>query len=632
MGARFLFKYKMSTKRRRSSDSPALLYSAPKRSRIDVPTQAAANHEAARESKRPEADRERGVDRFSLLSDELLIRVLHYVDIQSLIKCQRVSNRINRLSGDTQVWKRLYYEAFVRKRALRVPGAREKEEVVGSSRRANWVGEERGSRRRWKGDVVEEDMVDWKKQYKLRHNWSRGACAVEEITVGERSSDKRASLLVRLVEGVVVTVDAEGLRAWDLKNKSLLAEMSLRDIPLSLAVDEGKAARGGDIEVAVGFDDGAFGIYRLGSEDGKFQMLYEHSASSNGRLSALAYAHPYLLSMTDTQLLSLYTFDPKTEEMIFALGVKVDMIGVELETKEEVEAAEPKVESLKNQQQAGLLDPPRLLSSLKSHSAWPPLSLSLRSTSKGAIIASIVYALPTFLAGWSVGLQELHIDTPSGTISHSRLASAIESGFQPLSLSPSPSYSPTPYSRTSGQRTLQGGQQTRPTSLSYSHPYLLASHPDNTLMLYLVKSTTEALSIRKDTQLLGHTSAVSGAHVGGRGKAVSVSRRGNELRVWELEGGLGSSSSKSKQGQGGATGNLTAATTKSVIVRPGQHDVEAEGSLCSGAGWVGDDIDIDVHVDAIRGWVGFDEESVIVLKESGVGDRRARALMVYDFT
>ena len=90
----------------------------------------------------------------------------------------------------------------------------------------------------------------------------------------------------------------------------------------------------------------------------------------------------------------------------------------------------------------------------------------------------------------------------------------------------------------------------KPTSLSYTHPYLLVAHPDNTLTLYLVTSTAQALSISAGSRLWGHTSSVSGAHVGGRGKAVSVSRRGDELRIWELEGGFASSAAKRRLAMG----------------------------------------------------------------------------------
>jgi len=164
----------------------------------------------------------------------------------------------------------------------------------------------------------------------------------------------------------------------------------------------------------------------------------------------------------------------------------------------------------------------------------------------------------------------------------------------------------------------------KPTSLSYTHPYLLVSHPDNTLTLYLVSSTADALSIGIGSRLWGHTSSVSGAHVGGRGKAVSVSRRGDELRIWELEGGFASATAKRRL----ATGDL------SVQIRAEKHSTDEIAQtgleLRSGraaAAATADDASSELTL--TRGWIGFDDENVVVLKEQSHG---RQALVVYDFT
>jgi WD40 repeat protein len=152
--------------------------------------------------------------------------------------------------------------------------------------------------------------------------------------------------------------------------------------------------------------------------------------------------------------------------------------------------------------------------------------------------------------------------------------------------------------------------------MSYSHPYLLAAHPDNTLTLYLVNSTSKALSISHGTRLWGHTSSVSGAHVGTRGKAVSVGRLGDELRVWDLEGGMGSAASRKRS----LNGDL------SVRVQPlktTQDANDVEFGLRSALEQGFDDETVS------RGWVGFDEQNVIVLREKREG---CQSLVVYDFT
>jgi len=329
--------------------------------------------------------------------------------------------------------------------------------------------------------------------------------------------------------------------------------------------------------------------------------VYRHPESSNGMLSAVAYANPYILTITDSQLLSLYTFTPT-----IPTPSTDDTDGYEQETP-------------KNSESAPHSGPePHLLASLKSHTSWPPLSLSIRTTTS-TIIASIAYSLPTYYSGYTIGLQELHLSTTTGTITFSRLSSALPQGFSsilpsPVALSPSSGT----LSPTLGNIRNDIGRNTRPTTLSYSHPYILATHPDNTLTLYLCTSTASTLHISPGTKLWGHTSSVSSAEITARGKAVSVSTRGNELRVWELEGGF-STSTPSKNRR------LNRRDERSVRVRPEGKDSEV--TTVEGRRGLLDEYSEEVG--AQKSWVGFDDEMVIVLKESEQG---TQALMVYDFT
>ena len=139
----------------------------------------------------------------------------------------------------------------------------------------------------------------------------------------------------------------------------------------------------------------------------------------------------------------------------------------------------------------------------------------------------------------------------------------------------------------------------------------------------MVNSTDETLSIGGGRRLWGHTTSVSGAHVGDRGKAVSVSSRGNELRVWELERGL----SKRRA----TTGEV------SVEVRPEPRDdalvedvdeVSQSGTKRSTVRGFAHELNM-AELAVTPGWVGFDEEKVVVLRERGLG---TQALVVYDFT
>ncbi|KAI9649286.1 hypothetical protein NHQ30_001858 [Ciborinia camelliae] len=525
-------------------------------------------------------------DHISRLSSELLIRILHNLPIETLLSCHSVSQHFYTLSHDSQLWKSLYYSRFVLPRALRIPGIKNKEKLnygkgaevqreegAGdgdgdgdrfrfSSRRSRWLDEE-GLRNR--GDGRE---TNWKRQYKLRHNWARGACEVKEIEIAERGTVP--GMLVKLAGGVVVTVgEEEGLKAWDLKERKLITMCGLGDevVPTCLAVDEQDGEKG-RLGIVVGFEDGGWGTWVLDVEKKMFMRKYRHPPSSNGMLSAIAYAHPYILSITEGRLLSFYTLNP------------VDSIR---ESDDDDTATNIKEKESQPR--------PYLLTSLKSHSSWPPLSLSIRLTPT-TIIASIAYTIPTYLSGYTISIQELHFTlSPSPgsppILTTSRLTSSFRPSFHPLT---STSPLPTPLSR--------------PTTISYAHPYILSTHPDNTLSLYLCTSTRTSLTLSPPQKLYGHTSSISFASITTRGKAVSVSERGGELRVWELEPRVG----RGREVEERSVRVLAEEGKKTFGQREASaEDVESNHDERTAS---------RIKDEGKKLWVGFDEEMVIVLKSS----------------
>lgn len=505
-------------------------------------------------------------DHLSSLSDELLLRVLSYLSLSELNVSRTISRKFNRLAGDSHLWKALYYDRFVRPRVARLPGIDPySANLHFSSRFSKWPEDE---------ILVKSDGErNWKYEYKKRHNWSKGACDVSEIEVAERPPIP--PLLVCLHEGVVYTADSiSGLRAWSSrKERKLLGSIQFPGLPetspTSLAVDvKGTSKR--YQRVVVGFDDGSFTIFGFALDSQSFFPAYTHAPSSEEMISAAAYCSPYLITMTATQLISLFKFAKQP--------------------------GDDKHESA--------LEAPELLYALKSHSVLPPLALGIRATTK-YIFATLAFSTPTFQAGWSVSVQEMRL-TLEGALLDSRMVTSTPdqptlSSSLPSSLRPSRASSPffsSPFSAAAPCFT-------KPTSISYSHPYLLLSHPDNTLTLYLLTSTPDALSISSGSRLWGHTSSVAGAQIGSRGKAISVSRRGDEVRIWDLEG------TTNRKAPG--------STTVSVKIQPEKREhVNSKIPM--------DDLE-DITV--VRGWVGFDDENVVVLKERNLG---SQALVVYDFT
>lgn len=435
-------------------------------------------------------------------------------------------------------------------------------------------------------------LTNWKRQYKLRHNWSRGSASVSETQVADQPS--MPPLLVRLHHDIVVIADAStGLRAWSLKGEErLIATAALAPpSPTSMAIDNTKVA-GDEVNVSVGFDDGSFAIYTLNKTERTFTHRYGHPPSTNGAILAIAYASPYLLTMTGTPLLSLYRFGHAENSVSHTASMKL-----------------------------------LLLSSLRSHTAYPPISLAIRA-SLNSIVASIAYAMPTWTSGWSVGLQEIRL-TEEGATLDSRVASASTRSSATSRKVDYGNLTPDIGSVTPQGPNTMGAtsfpSMTKPLSLSYNHPYLLSAHPDNTLTLYMVTSNPQELSVGYGNRLWGHTSSVSGVQVGDRGKAVSVSALGNELRVWELEGGLSSSTSKRRAAAGEA----------SVQVRPTTSLMN--GPRFQKALWPYASVshkpfsqDGDLNLSNVsKEWVAFDEEKVVLLREKMQG---AQALVVYDFS
>ncbi|CAK7272913.1 hypothetical protein SEPCBS57363_005387 [Sporothrix epigloea] len=672
-----------------------------------------------------------GADYLSPLSDELLVRILGILALADLLKVAPISRRFHRLADDSQLWKAIYYERFVLPRAMRIPGFRggsltsstrksaggaasnagfySEQQIIGAQLKRLASGENQPPRptssifagKQSTASRAEVDAtktcpaglkLDWKQQYKLRHNWTRGTCAVEELrlsTGGRRSNKRQASshssreeeepmvedldgeeaedggsgfhrMLVKVVDGIAVTADRKrGLCVWELKPRSLVAtgQFSRRmtstgkgekatDLVRGVELDQeneysapGEPECNGDadivsttpaslainlsrdnLDIATGLIDGGFDIWQHELGPRSLVRRYSHPSSDSGSLTGIAYSHPYVLTATDDGLISLYAF------------------GADLKSSDQ-KAKHP------NELDTLMLNPPQLLTSLRSHTSQPPLALSIRKL-PCITIASIAYTFST-RQGWSLGIQDLHVkEVPCGDkaaaigertmpavvatyLAHTlpvagHRRAALSPGAQRRALdgtlpgnlrtgSPSRALPLAPSSDTlspissppSPVRRRRDSHEEEladdgPTSLCYTHPYLLATMPDNTLILHLCTSNDSALAISPGFRLWGHTSGISDAEITSRGKAVSVSTHGEEMRVWELEG------------------RPAAERGWSVAIRPNPGD-----------GNVNTEPTPDCYWDERRNWVGFDDEMVIVLKEARGG---RESLMVYDFS
>lgn len=471
--------------------------------------------------------------------------------------------------------------------------------------------------------------MDWKRQYRIRHNWAKGKCKAVELRLSGRQetvntppheerfnehqrSKKGQRSFIKAVQGIAVSADSRYLRAWDLRSRKLLGHVRLVEVPevdgdahstapSCMAIDEVKLVDG-LLDIALGFTDGSFGVWRLSVKDGRLKRRYRHEKSSNGELIEMAYSHPYLITATGAVLVSLYTFGGST--------------------------AGPCDKTM-------VLPPPSLLTSLDSHTCQAPLSFSIRKTNS-SVIASIAYTVTTHI-GWSFGVQDLHISPPiqddpasmpeitTTPIAHTlplllfrRPVNWIEYIPRPGHGSREPAessvYEPpftppmTPRSRVMDPGRLSphfsfSPRECGPKALCYNHPYLVATLPDNTLSHFLCRSGPSSLTVTSGHRLWGHTSGISQGQVNCRGKAVSVGSRGEEMRVWALEG---------------ATSR--ASNVMSVEIRP-----ERVPGRDNGTSRYYDPIDVAEE----RDLVGFDDEMIVVWKQNRGG---GESLVIYDFT
>jgi hypothetical protein len=583
------------------------------------------------------------------VSDEVLLRIFSYVDEHTLLAASAASRQLYRIASDPQLWRVHYYHRFILPRAARIPGLKLEAEANGQGEPQASAGanaaqgaaagssssslSDSGSGRlaptsaahadaRADAEPAEPfkpadpadksghptDYVDWKQQYRLRHNWARGLCEVRQVEVNPINCSltpvQERRTLVKVVHGIAVTVDLQaGLRAWDLRTQLSIAQTTTEThdgihlVPTALSLD-GQKFEAGILDIMLGFNDGTFGIWRLTISQGKLAVLYRQDKSYVGRLTSVAYSYPYALTAAELGFISLYTFDspnPEPESMPAAAADEPSRYNGDPGYLNDDELSTLQVGG--EVDKSADLSHPHVLSSLKSDYSRQPLVLSLRRL-KDSAVASIAYSFDT-VSGWAIGIQNFDI-RPSGCskpdVITSRVAYTLPADTRGLAAPAH--YRPKCPTCANFPDSYLDDDEGGPAKLCYSHPYLLATMPDNTLVLFVVTATEKSFAISNPTRLYGHTSGIADADVTPEGRAVSVSERGDEIRVWDLEGGRRDVSVE-------------------VRPRPGRESDDVEGEPAS------------TEAEQRRNWVGTDDQRVTVLSETLDG---RESLVTYDFT
>lgn len=411
--------------------------------------------------------------------------------------------------------------------------------------------------------------VDWKRRYRLRNNWAKGEAHLHEVEVAKPPTPP---VLARVNKGVIFTVDTvSGLRTWSHHSnaESVEAHTRIRDVrATSMTVDGTLDAP----KVAVGFEDGLYEVYRLNGT--AFERLIQETVPGSCALASVALSESYLVAMTSDRHIHLHQLSEGEEGGTWFANT---------------------------------------MAVLHADSPLHPAALSLRCNSR-TVVATIAYAFSRLGQEWCLGLQEIKLSREDGGV-ESRTSSSIDTPLEARYRGPD-HWEITSRSAFSAPLTLPFSVnldvKSPPTSLSYSHPFLLATLTDNTIMSYIVQSDDEKLSISSGRRLFGHTSAITSAEVSNRGKAVSVSGKGDEIRVWELEELL-----------------TTARSRSSTQVRPRNAALDVAVIIAARGNGLGLALQaMKRELAMTRRWVSFDDEQVVVL-----GERDQRQILAcYDFS
>ena len=377
-----------------------------------------------------------------------------------------------------------------------------------------------------------------------------------------------ASVHTALQRGVIFTADREsGLRAWSrdsifrpLHTFTWSVASSARS-PTSLAIDEKSLS---PTILAVGFTDGSFETLSYSPVEGFLELSSCHG--STDAITSIALLNRCVLTMSDDKSLALYR-----QRDLKSLS-----------------------SSLSYSQ----------LTTLSAENSFAPISVCLRKVGD-LLVAGLAYAVPHIGLGWCIGLQEVHLKLPNSTQATSSQGCDEEEPMRTQIVTEKRLAFSQPFA-------LHPKMLQRPSGLSYKHPYLVATLSDNTLISHLVVSTANRLEILPGRRLWGHTSAISGVQVDARGKAVTVSIKGDDLRVWELEEPGDSQSTNSVRVEAAPELNLLT----SAMARRG----DALGRAVRSA---------EDEAASQSYWIGFDAEQVVVAAE--FRDSRQPVLTCYDF-
>jgi hypothetical protein len=421
--------------------------------------------------------------------------------------------------------------------------------------------------------IWREHSTNWKRQYKIQYNWARGKCHIKELTVNDTASP--IPLITRLCERHIYTLEVASriIKVWSAIDQRLLGSFNLPDseiLPSALAINPSKA-NVNEHDLLIGFSNGSFSKLSFDIKRGSFFVAYIHEAKAiNATITDIAYYDPYVATFSTTKIFNVYKLQ----------GSPIDAV---------------------------------IISSLQSDRLYSQCTVSLRLL-ESTLHAAVVFVLPNT---WAPIIQESLIHYETGEVLASRLAVA-ELPHRPFGTGlRHPAHTHWSYSHSQAN------------SISYSYPYIVVPLPDNSVQAYLVKSTATEIGITHYERLIGHTEGVAGARVESSGKAISVGRTARDVWIWQLNE-LPNYKNRFLDRDAGeahalAHSYLLLGETYRWARKQREWErlegdrsslrIQAKSSNKSGAEYAG--------------YVGFDDESVVVLK---TGPQGLQNVAVYDFS
>ncbi|EPS40122.1 hypothetical protein H072_6086 [Dactylellina haptotyla CBS 200.50] len=557
------------------------------------------------------------------LPQELVLRILHFLPVQSVLTVSRTSRKLHTLASDPQLWKSKFWARFIypriqRRAKLGLPELFSHHDswTKESSLVSDWkkwlddhtlIQEERalatpsglsrdsGIRLRMAiKPTIKTPTLDWKAKFRLRTNWQRGTPRISNLRLLEslvqiNTERPQAGLKPKgppivgcFYEGYFFAADlVHGVRVFNCGSSTtnnqtpLVERTSSLGNPTCIKVEESlvndpsrRLYKTRGIDFVVGYHNGSAAILHFDQNSCQLSEKYtKRSFDDNGATELVAFYFPYLAIVTNQNQLKIISFHTSIKSIRNSDGAT------------RLEFPPPDRPYL----------PSKVVTSLTVDRSWFPTCLSFRrDPSSDEIVASAVFSVRSIIVGSSITLQEF------------RLAPGFPGLLETYVVSP-------PLHDALDQAFFGRSAHmafTTPTCVSYRHPFILTSHADNTLVLYNLYTDEDGkLEIQAGHQLWGHNTSVMAVEVGLR-KAVSVDRRG-EVRVWDLQGRYEKMHGRDKSVRVGGSGDPL------FLNLDGKQGVQTERCL-----------------------VGFGEEGIVVLDKVKDLDVSTTAfkLAIYDFT